>query len=181
MRLLSLSDDTSFLQCRTPLRVYDWQIRPILQFSDRYKYLFNYRFSHYYPNYRPQRSWGKVMFLQASVILLKGGVPDTPPELEQTPPPTRYTPGTRYPPGTRYTPRTRYSPPGPGTPPRPGSPPGPGTPPRDQVHPRDRYTPNQVQPPPTRTRYTPPMQSRLGDTVNERAVRILLECNLVFT
>ena len=25
-------------------------------------------------NYRPQRSWGKVMFLQASVILLTGGV-----------------------------------------------------------------------------------------------------------
>ena len=26
--------------------------------------------------YHPQRSWGKVMFLQASVILLTGGVPD---------------------------------------------------------------------------------------------------------
>ena len=34
VRVLSLSDDTSFLQCRTPLRVKDWQIRPILQFSD---------------------------------------------------------------------------------------------------------------------------------------------------
>ena len=35
--------------------------------------------------YRPQRSWGKVMFLQASVILFTGGgVPDTPW--------TRYTP-----------------------------------------------------------------------------------------
>ena len=46
-----------------------------------------------------------------------------------------------------------HTPPGPGTPPRPGNPPG--------------------------TRYTPPAQSMLGDTVNVRAVRILLEYNLV--
>ena len=83
-------------------------------------------------------------------------------------------------------------------------PPGPGTPPWDQVHPPGtRYTPwDQVHPPATRytpwdqvhppgTRYTPPdqvhppdhvpppVQSMLGDTVNTRAVRILLECNLV--
>ena len=63
--------------------------------------------------YRPQRSWGKVMFLQVCVILFTGGVPD------QVLPP-----------------RTRYTPPGPGTPP------GPDTPPRDQVHPPGaRYTP----------------------------------------
>ena len=37
-------------------------------------------------------------------------------------------------------------------------PPGPDTPPQEQ---------------------TPPAQSMLGDTVNTRAVRILLECNLV--
>ena len=54
----------------------------------------------------------------------------------------------------------------PGTPPRPGTPPGPGTPPQDQVPPRDQVHP-------------PPAQSMLGDTVNARAVRILLECNLV--
>ena len=74
--------------------------------------------------YRPQRSWDKVMFLQAYVILSTGGggsasvhagIP--PPPQEQTPPP-----GTRHP---------------------------------------------------------PPEHSMLGDTVNERAVRILLECNLV--
>ena len=41
----------------------------------------------------------------------------------------------------------------------------------DQVHPPTGYTP--------RTRYTPPAQSMLGDTVNARTVRILLECNLV--
>ena len=28
---------------------------------------------------------------------------------------------------------------------------------------------------------TPPRKSMLGDTVNERAVRILLECNLVYS
>ena len=36
---------------------------------------------------RPQRSWGKVMFLQVSVILFTGGVPD-----QVHPPRTRYTP-----------------------------------------------------------------------------------------
>ena len=38
-------------------------------------------------------------------------------------------------------------------------------------------TPPRVETPPE----TPPVQSILGDTVNARAVRILLECNLVFT
>ena len=105
-----------------------------------------------YTDYRPQRSWGKVMFLQVCVILFTGGVPDQ----------------VHTPPGTRYTP------------------PGPGThPPRDQVpspwtryNPQTRYTPrDQVQPP--GTRYTPPGHSMLGDMVYARAVRILLECNLV--
>ena len=74
--------------------------------------------------YRPQRSWGKVMFLQASVILLTGGgvsasvhagIPpgadtplgaDTPWEQtlqEQTPP------GSRHPPGAD-TPQSRHTP-----------------------------------------------------------------------
>ena len=74
------------------------------------------------------------------------------------------------------------TPPGPGTPspwdqvpPEPGTPPGPGTPPRDQVHPppRDQVHTHQDQVHP------PPPQSMLRDTVNTRAVRILLECNLV--
>ena len=70
--------------------------------------------------YRPQRSWGKVMFLQASVILSTGGVPD-----QVHPPGTRYPPGPGTPPGTRYTPS-----------PRPSTPPPTGTryTPRDQVH-----------------------------------------------
>ena len=33
--------------------------------------------------------------------------------------------------------------------------------------------------PPPKTRHPPPAQSMLGGTVNARAVRILLECNLV--
>ena len=74
-------------------------------------------------HYRPQRSWGKVIFSQASVILLTGGSasvhagippgPDTP--LEQTPweqtpprsrpprsrPPQELTPPRSRPPGSR--------------------------------------------------------------------------------
>ena len=108
------------------------------------------------------------MFLHVSVILSTGGVPGQVPTQDQgrtryTPrdqahtPRTRYNPRSSYTPWTRYTPRTRYTHPGPGTP----LPLGPGTPPR--------------------TRYTPPReQCVLGDTGNKRAVRILLECILVY-
>ena len=127
--------------------------------------------------YRPQRSWGKVMFLQVCVILFTGrGVPDQVPPRPGTPW-TKYTPQTRYPPspglGTPpwdqvHPPRTRYSLPGPGTPPTRYTP-------LDQVHPQTRYTPlDQVHPPGPGT---PPQDQ--GDTVYARAVRILLECNLV--
>ena len=120
--------------------------------------------------YRPQRSWGKVMFLQASVILSTGGGGAS--TWPGTLPGTRYTPwdqvhspdqvhhprpGTppqnHVPPWTRYTPWDQV-PPRPGTPPYQVHPPwtrytplGPGTSPqtrytpRDQVHPPDRYTP----------------------------------------
>ena len=96
--------------------------------------------------------WGKVICLQACVCP-QGGVPDQ-----------VYPPGPGTPPGTGYTllgpgtspkqtpPWTRSTPLGPGTPPDPGTPPGADT---------------------------PLAQSMLGDTVNARAVRILLECNLV--
>ena len=76
--------------------------------------------------YRPQLSWGKVMFLQVCVILFTvGGV--------QVHPPTRYTPWDQvHPPGpgaplrTRYTPLDQVHPPdqvtpGPGTHPNPGT------------------------------------------------------------
>ena len=74
---------------------------------------------------RPQRSWGKVMFLQVSVILLTGGVclsacsgipHPTPwsrhPSLEQTPPGSRQPPGSRHPPWEQ-TPWSRTPPPPP--------------------------------------------------------------------
>ena len=105
-------------------------------------------------NYRLQRSWAKVMFLQASVILSTGGggcLPQCmrgyhppPPRADQTPreqtPPEADTPQTRHP-------RTRHTPPE-------------QTPPRDQTPP-------------------PPPGSRRQHTVNERPFRILLECILV--
>ena len=69
--------------------------------------------------YRPQRSWGRVIFSQASVILSTGGrAPGQVPPQDHVHPP-----GTRYPPQDQVTPR-------------------PGTPPRTRYTPRD-----QVQPP----------------------------------
>ena len=99
--------------------------------------------------YRPQRSWAKVMFLQASVILSTGGVV---PDPVGVPGPEGGVPG-RHPPGTRYTPLDQVHPPGLGTPPRPGTPLRPG-PPHDQVHPRPGTPPPGLSPPP-RTKYTP--------------------------
>ena len=59
-----------------------------------------------------------------------------------------------------------------------GIPAGPGTP--QTMHPRDQAppSPGPGSPPPPRPG-TPPVESMLGDAVNARAVRILLECNLV--
>ena len=121
----------------------------------------NYNFH----NYRPQRSWGKVIFSQASVILSTGGgvgeylgrytsrTRYTPPGPGAPPPPDQVHPlGPGTPPGTRYTPPDQVHPPGTGTPPSPR----PGTPPGNRYTPlpQTRYTPwNQVHPP--QTRYTP--------------------------
>ena len=66
-------------------------------------------------------------------------------------------PGSRTPPGQAHTPWTRHTPQG-------ADPPGPGTPPQS------RHTPPRPGTPPG---------SRLQHTVNERPVRILLECILV--
>ena len=110
----------------------------------------------------------------------------------------------RYPPG-RYTHPGQVHPPGPGTPPGQVSPPGPGTPPSpDQVHPQDQVHPmgpgtppwDQVHPPkpgtPPGTRDTPhrpgtppwpgtpPSSACWEIQANKRAVRILLECILVY-
>ena len=70
----------------------------------------------------------------------------------------------------RYPPH-QVHPPGPGTPPWASTPPRPGTSP-DQVHPPGPGTPPRPG--------SPPEQCMLGDTGNKRAVRILLECILVF-
>ena len=101
------------------------------------------------------------MFLQVCVILFTGG--------EYL---TRYTPRDQvYPPGQVHPPWEQVHPLG------PSIPPGPGTPPRNRYTPRTRYTPpDQVHTPGPGT---PPRHSMLGDTVYARAVRILLECNLV--
>ena len=143
------------------------------------------RSAHYY---RPQRSWGKVMFSQASVILLTGGgcLPQSM---------LRYhTPQSRHPsPGSRH-PQSRHppeqTPPG-QTPPQEQTPPWEHTPPQEQTPPRSRHPQEQTsqsRPPweqtPPRSRHPPgadtlPAQSMPGDMVNAGAVRILLECNLV--
>ena len=132
--------------------------------------------------YRPQRSWAKVMFLQASVILSTGGcLPQcmlgyhhTPPEQtppRETPPPRnshpleQTPPRADTPPGSRHTPRSRHPP--------EQTPPGVDTP-LEQTPPPEQ-TPPQADTPPEQT----PPRSMLRHTVNERPVRILLECILV--
>ena len=87
------------------------------------------------------------------------------------PPRSRHPPGID-PPGAdtpqEQTPRGEQTPPWEQTPPSSRHSPGTDTHPREQTPPRSRH-----HPPPPHT------QSMLGDTVNARAVRILLECNLV--
>ena len=133
--------------------------------------------SHYH--YRPQRSWAKVISLQASVCphgggyllrsggcLVWGGAWQTPPR-DQTPPCGPGAPlGPDTPPQTRCTPLT---PPGTRHPPRPDTPPG-------TRPPQTRHPPDQTPPGPGAL---PPGSSRLRNTVYERPVRILLECILV--
>ena len=95
--------------------------------------------------------------------------PGTP--LDQEPPWTRHPLGTDIP-QSRH-PRDQ-------TPPRPGTPqsrcpPEQTPPPTGPDTPQTRYPPSKH--PPEQT--PPPEQCMLGDTVNKRAVCILLECNLV--
>ena len=103
-------------------------------------------------NYRPQRSCGQgYVFTRVCDSVNRGGLRRTPPHPRPGRPP-----------------RTRQTPLGPGRPPRDQ-----GEPPPDQAHPpgtRHTPPPDQGEPPPGRT---------LQHTVNERPVRILLECILV--
>ena len=126
----------------------------------------------------------KVIFLHLSVIhsVHRGEYltrPDTPPRTRQVPPGTRHPPDQTPPPGPG-----RY-PLGPDTPPD-------QTPPQDQAGtPWDQTPPGPDTPgtkhPPTPRPDTPqdqtppplPRNSRLRNTVNDRPVRILLECILV--
>ena len=129
--------------------------------------------------YRPQRSCGQgYVFTCVCDSAHRGGSPENTPQDQgdtTTPPQTK-----ENPPGTRETPppsRTRETPPPPGPrrtphPPGPRRTPSPGT---KENPPGPRRTP-----PPPRTRQTPPSGRRLQHTVNERPVRILLECILVF-
>ena len=127
----------------------------------------------------PERSWAKVIFSQASVcrqgeVCLSTCWDIHRPQSRHAPPrpdpfrahtpdqtPPEQTPPNQNPPLTRHTPGPEPPSPGPDT---PGSrhPPGPDPPGADT---------------PPRTR--PPPGSRLQHTVNERPVRILLECILV--
>ena len=118
----------------------------------------------------------KVMFLQVSVILSTGGgSPENPPGTKENPPPgPRRTP----PRDQGEPPRTKESPPWDQGEPPPGprrTPPGTKeNPPPDQGEPPlgpRRTPPDQAEP--------PPPGRRLQHTVNERPVRIILECNLV--
>ena len=104
-----------------------------------------------------KRSLGQGNMFTGVCLSTGGGVPD------------QVHPRTRCPPGDQVHPTGPGTPPGQGTPPGTNTPPGPGIP-------QGQHPPDQVHPPGPGT---PPMQSMLGDTVNERAVRILLECNLV--
>ena len=85
--------------------------------------------------YRPQRSWAKVMFLQASVILSTGGRGVSG---RENPPSRETPPAERAPPLARRTPRARRTP----LPGKENPPPGQGEPPS-----RARRTPPAGRPP----------------------------------
>ena len=101
--------------------------------------MFNFHF------HRPQRSWGKVMFLQASVILLYRGWGCLPQCMLGTHPPRQQTPSRADPPGSRHPTGEQKSPP-----------------PKEQIPPWSRHPPIGRHPP----EQTPPLHSMLGDTVN---------------
>ena len=107
---------------------------------------------------------GNIFRSMCQEFCSRGGVLVSQHALRQTPPRDQAPPRPDTP--LDQTPWTRHSP-------------GPDTPPRDQAPPdqtsRTRHPPDRA---PPETRHPPP-QCMLGDTVNERSVCILLECNLV--
>ena len=137
------------------------------------------------------------MFLQVCMILFTGGeVPDqvplgtryTPQDQVQPLPPDQVHPPDQVPPPRDqvHTPQDQVHPPDKVHPPGPGTPPKPGTPPGTRYTPRTRYTPQPVHPTGPGTHPPGPGTPRdqvlprdQEDMVYVRAVRILLECNLV--
>ena len=119
------------------------------------------------------------MFSQACVILFPGGVSASV-HAGVPPSPRADTPWEQTP--WEQTPRQEQTPPGADTPwsrhPSEADPTGAdpsGADPQEQTHQTGADTP----PPRADTPSPPPAQSMMGDTVNARAVRIRLECNLV--
>ena len=121
--------------------------------------------------YHPQRSWGKVMFLQVSVILLTGGrgIPhppwadplgvDTTPTPTPSRPPSRQPPRSRHPHPPEQTPWSRH-PPG-ADPPGADPPPRADTPGADTLYRADTPSPLSRHPPRSRhpPEQTPPRQA----------------------
>ena len=112
------------------------------------------------------------MFLQMCVILFTGGGVSA--SVHAGIPP----PGSRHPPRTDTPPRAdtqEQTPPSEQTPPKSRHPPGSRHPLKTRHTPRSRHPPEQTPP----QEQTPPSPgSRLRHTVNERPVRIVLECIL---
>ena len=119
----------------------------------------------------------KVIFLHLFVILFTGGgcLSQCMLGYHPHPPRSRHTP-----PGSRHPPQSRHSP-GADTPSPEQTPPGADTPPQQNTpHPPPKAdTPSATSPTPEADTPPPPPGSRLRHTVNERPVRILLECILV--
>ena len=114
----------------------------------------------------------KVIFLHLFVILFTGGgsgIPACTDPPEQTPPQSG-PPQEQTPPGVETPHPLEQTPLGADTPPSRHPP---------SRHPPSRHPPRADNPPAAETT-PPPSRSRLRDTVNERPVRILLECILVF-
>ena len=129
--------------------------------------------------YRPQRSCGQGnIFAPVYHSVHRGGGVCLSACWDTTTPgadsPGADTPLEQTPPGSRHPPWSRQ------TPPRADTPPEADTPHPKQTPPRSRHPPGSRHPrADTPWEQTPPLASRLRDTVNERPVRILLECILV--
>ena len=121
-----------------------------------------------FPFYRPQRSWGKVMFLQAFVILFTGGEYLTPPGSRHTSPvadiplQTRYTLEQTSPWDQVHPPKDQVHPLGVNTSWDQVHTPSEQTSPWEQVHPQEQITPSSSHSP--WTRYIPQSRHHLEQT-----------------